>query len=60
MLESHGTKHVNKNNVDMKNSTDSFVFPRQSSETKKALDKAEKTITESVESFARALDSTSP
>ena len=60
MLESHGTKHVNKNNVDMKNSTGSFVFPRQSSETKKALDKAEKTITESVESFARALDSTSP
>jgi hypothetical protein len=65
MLVSDEDKQINKNNVDIKNSdnensTNNFVFPKKSSETKEALDKAEKTITESVESFARALDSTSP
>lgn len=54
-----------KNNVDMSDSkeetsTNNFVFPEESSETKEAIDKAEKTIMESVESFAKALDSTSP
>ena len=54
-----------KNNVDMNDSkeetsTNNFVFPEESSETKEAIDKAEKTIMESVESFAKALDSTSP
>jgi hypothetical protein len=60
MPESHEDKHINRNNVDAKNSTGGFVFPKQSSETKEAIDKAEKTIMEAVESFARALDSTSP
>ena len=64
MLESYENKHVNKNNVDAKNSkensTGGFVFPKQSAETKKAIDNAEKSIMKSVESFARALDSTSP
>ena len=65
MLVSDEDKQINKNNVDIKNSdnensTNNFVFPKKSSETKEALDKAERTITESVESFARALDSTSP
>ena len=65
MLNNSEDKHINKNNVDInssntKKSTDNFVFPKQSSETKEAVDKAEKIITESVESFARALDSTSP
>jgi len=62
MLNSPEDKHINKNNVDINNSntTDNFVFPKQSSETKEAIDNAEKIITESVESFARALDSTSP
>lgn len=54
-----------KNNVDMNDSkeetsTNNFVFPEESSETKEAIGKAEKTIMESVESFAKALDSTSP
>ena len=54
-----------KNNVDTNDSregtsTGTFVFPEESSETKEAIDKAEKTIMESVESFAKALDSTSP
>jgi hypothetical protein len=64
MLTSPEDKIINKGNVDakgsnMNNSTNNFVFPKQSSETKKALDKAEKNITESVKSFVRALDSTS-
>lgn len=60
MLDSHEDKHISKSNVESKNSTDNFVFPKESSETKKAIDKAEKSIMDSVESFARALDSTSP
>jgi hypothetical protein len=62
MLNSPEDKHINKNNVNINssNTTDNFVFPKQSSETKEAIDNAEKIITESVESFARALDSTSP
>ena len=60
MSSSHEDKHTNKMNVDKTNSTSNFVFPAESSETKEALDRAEKTIMESVESFANALDSTSP
>ena len=64
MLTSTEDKIINKGNVDakhsnMNNSTNNFVFPKQSSETKKALDKAEKDITEAVKSFVKALDSTS-
>ena len=60
MSSSHEDKHTNKTNVDKTNSTSNFVFPAESSETKDALDRAEKSIMESVASFARALDSTSP
>ena len=65
MLNNSEDRHINKNDVDInssntENSTGNFVFPKQSSETKEAVDKAEKIITESVESFAKALDSTSP
>jgi hypothetical protein len=60
MSSSHEDKHINKTDVDKKNSTSNFVFPKQSSEIKEAIDEAEKSIMESVESFANALDSTSP
>lgn len=60
MLSSHEDEYINEMDVDKKNSTTNFVFPAESSETKEALDRAEKTIMESVKSFANALDSTSP
>lgn len=52
--------NVDVNNSKVEASANNFIFPNESSEAKEAINKAEKTITEAVESFARALDSTSP
>jgi hypothetical protein len=56
----NNTEDEHINNTNTEDSTNSFVFPKESEETKEAIEKAEKTITQSVESFAKALDSTSP
>ena len=62
MVNNTEDEHINNNvsRSNTENSSDSFVFPKESSETKDAIEKAEKTITQSVKSFSKALDSTSP
>ena len=52
--------NVDANNSNVEASANNFIFPNESSEAKEAINKAEKTIMEAVESFAKALDSTSP
>ena len=55
--EMYGIKTADKANAEK---SESFVFPKESSETKKAIDKADKKINESVKIFANNLDEIEP
>lgn len=59
MTDSFEDRYINKME-DEKSATDNFVFPKKSSETKEAFDKAEIKINNSVKTFANNLDSIKP
>jgi len=60
MIETFEDHYVNDKLEDKKNNPESFVFPKESPETKKAIDKAEDDINGAVKIFANSLDEISP
>jgi hypothetical protein len=58
MGESFEKRYINKTEKSEaeKSTADSFVFPKESSEIKKAIDKEDKKINESVKNFANNLE----
>ena len=51
---------ISEKNLEQENESTNFIFPQESSETKKAISDAENKINTSVKIFANALDTISP